>query len=277
LAMISYQMCSPAAKLIVSYHNDIIRPGFAMPLLSPLLMKILYKAQAIVVTSENLINSSCVLKKFREKCIIIPHGIDIGRFNITEQVLEESKEIRSSINKPIILFVGRLVYYKGLRYLIRAMKDIEGKLIVIGDGEERNKLKSFSKQQGVDNKILWLGNIPDELLPAYYHACDLFVLPSCCNSESFGLVILEAHACCKPVVSTNLSTGVTFTNLHQQTGLVVPPKNSAALAEAVNFLLGSKDLREAYGRAARVRAQREFTKEIMAQNFLTLYHTINNN
>lgn len=275
LAMLSYLAASPRAKLIVSYHNDIIRPRWAGSLLRPLLIRVLKRASVIVVASGNLINSSGFLMRFREKCTIIPYGIDIGRFKVTPGLLEESRTVRDSINKPIILFVGRLVYYKGLKYLIKAMKDIDAKLIIIGDGDEKNKLKLYSSLQGVNDKILWLGRVPDDLLPAYYHACDIFVLPSCYNSESFGLVILEAHACAKPVVSTNLPTGVSFANLHEKTGLVVSAGSSPALAGALNHLLGSRELREAYGANGRLRVEREFGKEIMAQRFLNLYGAIN--
>jgi rhamnosyl/mannosyltransferase len=154
------------------------------------------------------------------------------------------------------------------------MKDIDAKLIIIGDGPWRFKLKLLAGFLGLGNKILWLGDISDESLPIYYHACDLFVLPSCSVAESFGLVILEAHASGKPVVSTDLPTGVTFTNLHQETGLVVPPRDSVALAKAINYLLNSKELRRRYGRNARKRVEREFTKEIMTKKFLTLYNII---
>lgn len=271
LAMISYLIVSPEGKLIISYHNDIIRQKIATIFLMPLLAKILHKADAIVATSENLINSSLFLKKFRQKCHIIPHGIDIERFKANSEVLKKSEKLRSDINKPIILFVGRLVYYKGLKYLIKAMKNIDAKLMVIGKGPQQFKLKLSAKFWNVSNKILWLGDIADKLLPLYYHACDLFVLPSCENSESFGLVILEAQAAGKPIISTNLPTGITFTNLHQRTGLVVPPKDSLALAQAINYLLAAKELREEYGQNGRERVRQEFTKEGMAEKILALY------
>jgi rhamnosyl/mannosyltransferase len=205
---------------------------------------------------------------------VIPHGIDIDRFRPTQQVIKESEKIKTRIKKPIILFVGRLVYYKGLEYLIRAMKGVDAKLIIIGNGPQRFKLKIMAKLLRVDHKILWRGEVSDEMLPIYYHACDLFVLPSCADSESFGLVILEAHASGKPVVSTDLPTGVTFTNLHQKTGLVVLPRDVVALRDAINHLLSSKALREKYGRRGRERVEREFTKETMGRNIMRLYTTL---
>lgn len=274
LAMISYLIASPSAKLIISYHNDIIRPRIGMILLRPLLIKILHKAEAIVVTSQNLINNSSVLKKFCAKCHIIPHGIDIDKFMPTEQVLKQAEKIRNQSQKPIVLFVGRLVYYKGLKFLIRAMKDIDAKLIIIGNGPLRFRLKILAKLIKVSDKILWLDNISDEQLPAYYYACDVFVLSSCANSESFGLVILEAHVCGKPVVSTNLPTGITFANLHQKTGIVVPPRDSQRLAYAINRLLESPVLCKTYGQNGKERVEKEFTKERMAEEVLRVYSNL---
>ena len=126
----------------------------------------------------------------------------------------------------------------------------------------------------VDFHNVSLGEVSDEELPVYYQACDLFVLPSCANSESFGLVILEAHSFAKPVVSTDLPTGVTFTNLHQKTGLVVSPKDSDSLKEAVNLLLASKELRDKYGEYARKRVGDEFTKEKMAKEIARVYEAV---
>ena len=161
LAMVSYLLASPKAKLIISYHNDIIRQKWAAIFLNPLLMKTLHRADAIIVTSENLINNSPILKRFRTKCRVIPHGIDTDGFSSTPKILEESHKIKKGINKPVILFVGRLVYYKGLTYLIRAMRNIDAKLMIVGSGPLKFKLKLSAKLLGVDNKISWLGDVSD--------------------------------------------------------------------------------------------------------------------
>ena len=274
LAMIFYLIVSPSGKLVVSYHNDIIRQRALMVFLKPMVTALLSRAQAIVVTSDNLINSSEILRMFRHKCYVVPHGIDADRFKAAPEIKYEAEKIREKLKRPIVLFVGRLVYYKGLKYLIQAMKDIEAELMIIGAGPEGRQLKALAKALEVQDKIIWLGEVSDEELPVYYQACDLFVLPSCANSESFGLVILEAHSFAKPVVSTDLPTGVTFTNLHQKTGLVVSPKDSDSLKEAVNLLLASKELRDKYGEYARKRVGDEFTKEKMAKEIARVYEAV---
>lgn len=274
LAMIFYLLTSPRGKLIVSYHNDIIRQRTLMVFLKPMVIKLLRRAQAIVVTSENLINSSDILRMFRYKCYVVPHGIDADRFKVTPEIKDQAEKIKEKVKQPVVLFVGRLVYYKGLKYLFQAMKEIEAVLMIVGSGSEGLKLKILAKRLKVDKKILWLGEVSDEMLPVYYQACDLFVLPSCANSESFGLVILEAHSFGKPVVSTNLPTGVTFTNLHQKTGLVVPSQDSDSLKEAVNSLLASKELRDKFGGYARERVRDKFTKEKMAKEIARVYELV---
>ena len=274
LSVISYFLSQPRGKIIVSYHSDIVKQRFLAFLFNPLLIKFLKKAEAIIVTSDNLIKNSLILKQFRDKCRIIPHGIDVDRFQSDKNVLDKAEEIRQKYGTPLILFVGRLVYYKGLEYLLKAMQDIEARLLVVGGGPLKNKLKRLAVRYGVSDKITWVGELRDEELVCYYYACDVFVLPSNIRSESFGIVQLEAFACGKPVVSTNLPTGVPFVNLHHQTGLIVPPSSSQALAYAINKLLVSPELRKIYGENGKERVRKEFNKEKMAEEVLRVYKEI---
>ncbi|OGX23092.1 MAG: hypothetical protein A3K54_04520 [Omnitrophica WOR_2 bacterium RBG_13_44_8] len=271
LSVLSYFLSRPKGRVVVSYHSDIVKQRFFLPLIKPLLIRFLKKAETIIVTSENIIEDSLILKKFRDKCKVIPCGIDLSRFRPDSEVLKKAEEIKQKYGKPLILFVGRLVYYKGLEYLIKAMQEIEAKLLIVGDGPLRNKLQRLAGHLGVGGKIIWIGEIENEKIAAYYYACDIFVLPSNIKAESFGIVQVEAFACGKPVVSTNLPTGVPFVNLHGKTGLVVPPGNSSALADAINRLLGSSQLCKIYGQNARERVEKEFTKEGMADAVLKVY------
>jgi glycosyltransferase involved in cell wall biosynthesis len=274
LSVLAYFLGRPNGRLVVSYHSDIVRQSFFLPLIKPLLIKFLKKAETIIVTSQNIIENSLILKRFRDKCKVIPCGIDLGRFEPDSEVLQKAEEIKHSYGNPLILFVGRLVYYKGLEYLIKAMQEIEAKLLIVGDGPLRSKLQRLAKQSGVSGKIIWIGEIANEKIAAYYYACDVFVLPSSVKAESFGIVQLEAFACGKPVVSTDLPTGVPFVNLHGQTGLVVPPCNPQALAGAINRLLAYPHLRRTYGENGKERVEKEFNKEKMAEDVLRVYEDI---
>jgi len=274
LSVISYFLSRPQGKIVVSYHSDIVKQRFLAPLINPFLIRLLKKAEAIIVASDNLVKNSFILERFRDKCKVIPYGIDANRFSPDKKALETAVEIKKRYASPLILFVGRLVYYKGLEYLLKAMQDIKAKLLIVGDGPLKNKLHRLAKQLNLGDKIIWIGGIGDEELVAYYHACDIFVLPSNIRAESFGIVQLEAFACGKPVVSTNLPTGVPFVNINHKTGLVVPPRNSQALAWAINKLLGSPQLCETYGKNGQERIEREFTKEKMGERVLKIYENI---
>jgi len=274
LSIFSYFISRPKGRIIVSYHSDIVRQRIFNPLFNPFLNRFLKKADSIIVTSANLIKNSAVLQKFKNKCSIIPYGIDINRFRPDAEVFKKSGEIKQKYGSPLILFVGRLVYYKGLKYLLGAMKNINASLLVVGDGPLKKRLKNFAKNLGVSDKVIWAGEIKNEEVAPYYHACDIFILPSNVKAESFGIVQLEASACGKAVVSTNLPTGVPFANLDGKTGVIVPPADSCALASAVNHLLASPQLRQAYGQNGKARVEEDFTKEKMADDILKVYGII---
>ncbi|MDD4955818.1 MAG: glycosyltransferase, partial [Candidatus Omnitrophica bacterium] len=174
----------------------------------------------------------------------------------------------------IVFFVGRLVAYKGVDYLINAMKNINATLLIVGDGPEKGKLKKLAAKTGVDKKVFFIGKVTDKELSAYYHLCDIFVLPSVNDKEEFGLVQLEAHACGKPVVSTALPTGVSFVNLDGISGLVVEPESPQELAKAINKLLEDEELRCRLGRQAKARVESEFNRKIMAQKILDVYRCL---
>jgi len=257
--------------LIVSYHADITGYNKALFFYSPILKKFLKRADRIIVSSPAILERSPFLRKFKNKCAIIPPGIDIGRFRLSDKNKQASLKLREKFPGRLLLFVGRLVAYKGLDYLIKAMENIDATLLIVGDGPEKSKLKSLVKKLGIDKRIFFIGKVIDEELPAYYYACDMFVLPSINDKEEFGLVQLEAHACGKPVVSTALPTGVSFANINGLSGLVVPPKSAQDLARAINKLLGNEGLRQQLGRQAKERVELKFNRKIMAQNILDIY------
>lgn len=132
----------------------------------------------------------------------------------------------------------------------------------------------MSRHLGLGARVAFLGRVGDEELVALYHACDVFVLPAIHRSESWGAVQVEAMACSKPVVCTELGTGTSFVNLHGITGLVVPPKDSTALANAICTLLQDRQLRREMGQRARDRAYNEFSLPAMIDRITSLYQQI---
>lgn len=256
-AMMSYFLAKPKGKVIVTYHSDIVRQRWAIGIYGPLLIRFLKRADCIIATSPNYIVSSPYLRRFKEKCIVIPHGIDVSKF------------YKDTPSEPTILFVGKLRYYKGLEYLIKAMVNIDARLLIIGTGNEERRLKKLAS-----GRVSFLGNISEEELPRYYANCSVFVLPSTERSEAFGIAQLEAMASGKPIVSTQLDTGVPWVNQDGVTGIVVPVKDSAALADAINRLLKDNNLREKLGHNARKRVEKEFTKELMLNRLAEIYTNV---
>jgi rhamnosyl/mannosyltransferase len=122
--------------------------------------------------------------------------------------------------------------------------------------------------------VIFTGRIPEAELVAYYRACDVFTMPSTDRSEAFGLVQLEAMACGKPVVSTRLGNGVEYVNRDGETGLLVPPRNAAALAAALNRLLGDAALRGRLGEAGRAWVEAGFSVPAMVDKTLAVYRQV---
>ena len=262
---------------LVSYHGDIGRFQLIYSLYKPIMQRFLKSAGAIVVATSNHITSSPVLSgPLEAKCRIIPFGMDLNPYRTTPALEETARNLRAELSpdRPLLLFVGRLVTYKGVSTLLRAMPHVDATLAIIGTGPLQTQLGFEAEALGVQEKLRWLGNVSVESLASYYHAADLFVLPSDLPAEAFGLVQVEAHASGLPVVCCDLPTGVTKVNLHEETGLVVPMRNPAAMAEAINALLANDDKRRNLGQKAKERAYREFTIEIMCERYQKVYQDL---
>lgn len=256
---------------VFTYHSDVVRQKFILALYHPFLLRILSRADGIIVTSPRYLDSSPYLRLFREKCAVIPLGVEVERF--ASAPAEEVQSIRRLYGQPLLLFVGKLRYYKGIPYLLEAVKDLEVRLLIVGSGPMEKGWKKLSASMGLDGKVFFLGEVEDERLPAFYHACDLFVLPASHRSEAFGTVLIEAMAAGKPVISTELGTGTSWVNRDGETGFVVPPRDPRALAAAIKRLLEDQPLRIRMGEKARLYA-RSFSVEEMAYKVLSFYQEL---
>jgi len=258
-------------KFVLTYHSDIVRQKHLLRLYKPFLWKVLAKADRIIATSPHYVRSSPYLSRLADKCVVIPLGIDVRPFETVDN--DRVQAIRQRYGSPLLLFVGKLRYYKGLQYLLNAMPKIEARLLVVGTGPMAEAWQALAENLGLQDKTFFLGEVPDEEMPLYYHACDSFVLPASHRSEAFGVVQIEAMACGKPVICTELGTGTSYVNVHGETGLVVPPRDPSALVQAINQLLADETLRRRLGERGRERA-REFSKEAMVERIVGLYEEL---
>lgn len=272
-AAIACLLARPAGALVITWHSDIVRQRRLVRLYRPLERLLLRRCAAIVATSPAYIASSQVLTRYADRCHLIPFGISAEQF--AENLVDHSmvRELRQRFGPRIILSVGRLVHYKGIKFLIRAMSKVDAKLVIIGEGPLRVELEREATSNGASGRVVFLGEIDDNLIN-YYHASDVFALPSCERSEAFGIVQLEAMACGIPVVNTRIDTGVPYVSQDGVTGFTVPPRSSDEMAAALNRLLDNPELREKMGRAGRARAVNEFGIAEMAAQTLDLYRSV---
>lgn len=253
--------------LIATYHSDIVKQTTALQFYAPFLRRFLDRVDEIIVTSPRLLENSRFLPDYEEKCTVVPYGIDIEEFDPSR---EPSLDLPND-DLPIILFVGRLVYYKGLEYLIEAMQSVDAHLVLVGDGRDREELAARARELGVDDRVTFMGELTGDDLHDAYASADVFALPSSAPSEAFAIVQLEAMAHETPIVNTNLPTGVPWVSQDGETGRTVPPRDTGALVEALSDLVDDRETRLAFGRAGRERVEERFTTERMQKDVAAVY------
>lgn len=271
-AVLSHLIMKPRGKIVVHYHSDIVRQKRWMRYYGPFQRRFLKMADKIIVTSPNYLDSSETLQPFRDKCEVIPFGINMTRFSPNFEVEDQAQIIRRRYGMGLVLFVGILRYYKGLFALMDAMEKVNGKLLIVGNGPLLPELMEYVEKLPYSDRIIFVGQV--ESVVPYYFAADAFCLPSIYRTEAFGMVLLEAGACGLPLISTELGTGTSYVNQHDETGLVVPPDDREALANALSSLLDNSALRFRYGGAAQKRVSTMFTQEEMANKLLNLYQSL---
>jgi glycosyltransferase involved in cell wall biosynthesis len=265
---------TPGRHLVIWHHSDIVRPWWA-PLIYGLVQRRLYRrASCVLVSGPRMAEYSKAVRHAR-RVVMIPYGIDLARYaGLDSGDSDASLSIHAKFEGPITLFVGRLVYYKGLDVLVQAMTKCPGTLALIGEGPLEAGLRRLCTDSGIASRVKFLGHVSDEQLISFYHAADLLVLPSTQPTEAFGLVQVEAMACGLPVVSTDLPTAVPWVNQNGVTGLVVPPGDPDALAAAINRLLEDPALRSRMGEAGRRRAAEQFSAERMVRDFIATIEAV---
>jgi rhamnosyl/mannosyltransferase len=264
MALVACSLAPPDVPLVVWFHSEVVRPRWRYRLFyEPFLNRVLARAARIVVSAP-LMRDVPALVGHREKVTVLPYGLDPAGYPVQPARAPRPKDL------PTVLFVGRLVAYKGVDVLLRAMVDVPASLVLVGDGPLRQSLEQLARDLGIDDRITFAGRVSDADRLAWFGRADVVALPSVSRQEAFGMVQVEAMLTGRPVVSTSLPTGVPWVNQHGESGLVVPPGDSAALAGALRLLFGDPDLRARLGEGGRARANRLFTAERMCAEFASL-------
>lgn len=260
-----------SVRRVITWHSDIVRQRSLLRLYRPLLDALLKSADAIILpTPAHRTASTQLAAVTDDRFSVVPFGFDLSRFQRPPARVRPRRAGRLSV-----FALGRHVYYKGFEFLIKALADApDVDLVLGGRGPLTESLIRLARECGVAARVEFAGRIAEEDLPSYYHACDVFCMPSVERSEAFGIVQVEAMACGRPVVCCELHNGVTWVNRDGETGLVVRPADPAALAAALQRLFREPGLRARLGEQARRRALDVFSMEKMRDGTLEVYRGV---
>ena len=262
---------------VLTYHSDIVKQKFLKRLYSPLMHYTLHAMSAIIATSPNYLDSSPVLRKHlpQGKVKVIPLGITRAALNASlsgEIDLDYLKQIGIKSGQ-YFLFIGVLRSYKGVCYLIKAAKSIAAPIVILGDGPEAKVLKELSRLYQLNN-IIFLGEATEKQKHLLLDHCIALVLPSHLRSEAFGMVLIEASMHAKAMICCEVGSGTSYVNIHEVTGLVVPPENPTALSDACNRLLNDSILAGQMGAAAIQRYEALFSAQALGKAHIELYSKV---
>ena len=265
--------------VVMTWHSDIVRQRRLMLAYQYLQRAVLRRVDRIVVYTPRHYESSAQLHQLplAHKIVNLPIGIDFDKVDLRHASASTQARLDAfAQGRPMVLTVGRHVYYKGYRYLLEAMAQLrtEAVLVMIGTGVLTPELTQQVQDLGLQNRVLMMGEVENAELVAALHRCDVFTLPSIEPSEAFGIASAEAMACGKPTVVCELGNGVNYLNQDGLTSLTVPPRQVPALADALEQLLQNNVLRATMGAAARQWAQQHFSAQAMAQGTEKLYQEL---
>lgn len=267
-----------AIPWVVHWHSDVVGPGLdtklklLYPLYRPLEQAMLRRADVILATSPPYLDSSRALRPWRDKCRVIPLGLDAGRMDASSA---SDETIWRFPEKLKVLAVGRLSRYKGFDVLIRAAREVEDvELVIAGGGEQHRRLERLLPTD-VGERIRLVGNISDGRRNRLLAGCDLLCMPSLNRAEAFGLSLLEAMAAGKPAIATRVAgSGMGWVVQHEDTGWLVEAGDAGALAATLGRLAADRSVLVAAGERARQRFETRFGIDAVAGEVVEVYKSL---
>jgi glycosyltransferase involved in cell wall biosynthesis len=264
-ALLSYTLARPRVPLAIWYHSDVVRPALQYALFYAPIARAAYRdARRFIVSSPALAAHARALEPHQSSVRVIPFGIEPALWR-------DGNASAQPVRAPFVLFAGRHVDYKGVDVLLRALAGKTTHAVIVGDGPRRAAWERLSHELGLTSRVTFTGEVSDTELRRLMHACAALVLPSVTRAEAFGYVQLEAMAAGKPVISTDVPSGVSWVNQHGITGIVVRAGDAASLGAAIDALLADPERRARLGAAGRARVEAEFTMERLRERLLQFY------
>jgi len=249
--------------------SDIYTPWLFKNRISRLVLK---NADAVIALTEDMKKE---MQKTCDKDIyVIPNGVDFEKFwNLSKKDIRRKLGITNE--QRIVISVGSLRPVKGIKYLIQAMsvlrqKNTKANLMLVGDGEERQNLEELVEELNLGDYITFAGEVPNEKIPEYMVASDVFALPSL--SEGFGIVNLEAMASGLPAVVSNVS-GLPEIIKDGENGFLVEPRNPLEIAKKIQLLLEDNKLRERISRNNKEKAK-SYNWESVVEKLEKVYQAV---
>ena len=256
---------------VVTYHSDIVRQKNLLRLYSPLMHRFLGQADRIVAASPNYLATSQVLKHYRNKTVVVPYGLDKSSYPVPTNTCVEGW--RQRFGERFFLFVGVMRYYKGLHILLEAAQGTGYPIVIVGAGPLEQELREQAAALGLHH-VHFVGRLGEEDKVALLQLCTAILFPSHLRSEAFGISLLEGAMYGKPMISSEIGTGTSYINIHNETGLVVPPSDPLAFRAAMRTLWDNPLQALAMGQKAALRYEQLFTAEQMGRQMAKIYREV---
>ena len=248
------------SSITVYWHSNIVAQKISRYLVFPLTYVMLWQARNIVVATPPMLEHSWLLRKFRSKVTVIPYGLWCA---------ERDSDV-SEVCRGYIIAIGRHVEYKGFDVLLHALAATNIGLVIVGNGPLLEKHKRLAAELGISHRVEFLTDVSDSQKMTALNESMGMVLPSVYPSEAFALVQLEAMELRKPIINTALESGVPWVARDGLEAITVPPADVAALANAINTLVGDAKLRDELGRGGRLRVEQEFSEVLFRDRLIRL-------
>jgi len=269
---------------IVHWHSDVVFPRrsylhrLAYRFYRPLERWVLRRATAIIVTSPPYLAHSEALRPFRDKCRVIPLASPaIALSDLPIVAKDDVSDLPGMLN---VLCVGRLTHYKGQSVLLQAVAEAIKRggairLVLVGSGELRAELEQQVRALGLQDSVVFAGQVDEDTLTDLYSNCDLLCLPSLERTEAFGMVLLEAMNFARPTLVTDVpGSGMSWVVRDGETGWVVKAGDASSLAERLLWCANHCEALSAAGEAGQRRAREHFSVDRVAEDTLALYREV---